>query len=128
MRVRIDIDDRVLRLIDRKAGEDIRTRSQQVQFILKGWVDQQPVGWVTEAETVFWLRLDNPGDRKIAAIKEIRAFAQLDLKGAKDLVDRVQNTGQPATIVSFATEEEAHRAALAFGDIGATVHITETVA
>jgi large subunit ribosomal protein L7/L12 len=72
-----------------------------------------------EAKTTFDVVLKSvPADKKIAAIKEVRAATQLGLKEAKDLVD-----GAPKTVKEALPKEEAEKLKKALDAAGATVEL-----
>lgn len=72
-----------------------------------------------EAKTTFDVVLKSvPADKKIAAIKEVRAATQLGLKEAKDLVD-----GAPKTVKEALPKEEAEKLKKALEAAGATVEL-----
>ncbi len=58
------------------------------------------------------------GDKKIQAIKEVRALTSLGLKEAKDLVD-----GAPQPVLEKVTKEAADKAKEQLEAAGATVEI-----
>ena len=58
------------------------------------------------------------GDKKIQAIKEVRALTSLGLKEAKDLVD-----GAPKAVLEKVTKEAADKAKEQLEAAGATVEI-----
>jgi large subunit ribosomal protein L7/L12 len=72
-----------------------------------------------EAQTNFDVVLKSvPADKKIAAIKEVRAATGLGLKEAKDLVD-----GAPKTVKEALPKEEAEKLKKALEAAGATVEL-----
>lgn len=72
-----------------------------------------------EAQTNFDVVLKAvPADKKIAAIKEVRAATGLGLKEAKDLVD-----GAPKTVKEALPKEEAEKLKKALEAAGATVEL-----
>ena len=58
------------------------------------------------------------GDKKVQAIKEVRALTSLGLKEAKDLVD-----GAPKPVLEKVTKEAADKAKEQLEAAGATVEI-----
>jgi large subunit ribosomal protein L7/L12 len=74
---------------------------------------------VEEAQTNFDVVLKSvPPDKKIAAIKEVRAATGLGLKEAKDLVD-----GAPKTVKEALPKEEAEKLKKSLEAAGATVEL-----
>lgn len=72
-----------------------------------------------EAQTNFDVVLKSvPADKKIAAIKEVRAATGLGLKEAKDLVD-----GAPKTVKEALPKEEAEKLKKSLEAAGATVEL-----
>jgi large subunit ribosomal protein L7/L12 len=72
-----------------------------------------------EAQTNFDVVLKSvPADKKIAAIKEVRAATGLGLKEAKDLVD-----GAPKTVKEALPKEEAEKLKKTLEAAGATVEL-----
>lgn len=119
-RIRVDIDDDILALIDRKAGEEERSRAHQIRFILKGWRGEQPVGWVNQKR--YALTLNNTGGRKIQVIKEVRSLTARSLKESKDLVN-LADSGQPQVVTHFDNATAAIKARQVFECAGAVVHV-----
>ena len=71
-----------------------------------------------EEKTSFDVVLTNAGDKKIQAIKVVRAITGLGLKEAKDLVD-----GAPNTVKEGAAQEEADSIKAQLEEAGATVEL-----
>jgi large subunit ribosomal protein L7/L12 len=79
-----------------------------------------PPGAEAEAEeqTEFDVVLTAAGDKKIQAIKEVRALTQLGLKEAKDLVDNA-----PKPVLEKVPKEQADKAKEQLEEAGATVEV-----
>jgi large subunit ribosomal protein L7/L12 len=71
-----------------------------------------------EEKTSFDVVLTNAGDKKIQAIKVVRAVTGLGLKEAKDLVD-----GAPNPVKEGATQEEADQIKAQLEEAGAAVEL-----
>ena len=71
-----------------------------------------------EEKTSFDVVLTNAGDKKIQAIKVVRAVTGLGLKEAKDLVD-----GAPKPVKEGVSKAEAEAVAKKLSDAGAKVEI-----
>lgn len=71
-----------------------------------------------EEKTEFDVILTNAGDKKIQAIKVVRAITKLGLKEAKDLVDNA-----PKPVVEGVSKEEAESVKAQLEESGATVEI-----
>src|ERR671918_70086 len=71
-----------------------------------------------EEQTEFDVVLTAAGDKKIQAIKEVRALTQLGLKEAKDLVD-----GAPKPVLEKVTKEAADKAKTKLEEAGGTVEV-----
>jgi large subunit ribosomal protein L7/L12 len=71
-----------------------------------------------EEQSEFDVILLAPGDKKIQAIKEVRALTSLGLKEAKDLVD-----GAPQPVLEKVTKEAAEKAKEQLEAAGATAEI-----
>ena len=71
-----------------------------------------------EEKTEFDVILVAAGDKKIQAIKEVRALTSLGLKEAKDLVD-----GAPKPVLEKVTKEAADKAKEQLEAAGATVEV-----
>ena len=71
-----------------------------------------------EEQSEFDVILTAAGDKKIQAIKEVRALTSLGLKEAKDLVD-----GAPKPVKEGVSKEEAETIKKKFVDAGATVEV-----
>ena len=71
-----------------------------------------------EEKTSFDVALTNAGDKKIQAIKVVRAVTGLGLKEAKDLVD-----GAPNPVKEGVTREEADSIKAQLEEAGATVEV-----
>lgn len=71
-----------------------------------------------EEQTEFEVILTSAGDKKIEAIKEVRAITGLGLKEAKDLVE-----GAPKTVKEAATKAEAEEIKKKLEAIGAKVEL-----
>jgi large subunit ribosomal protein L7/L12 len=71
-----------------------------------------------EEQSEFDVILLTAGDKKIQAIKEVRALTSLGLKEAKDLVDSA-----PKPVLEKVTKEAADKAKEQLGDEGATAEI-----
>ena len=69
-------------------------------------------------QTEFDLILKEPGQKKIAVIKEVRAITGLNLKDAKALVDKA-----PVTIKEKMPKDEAEKAKTALEDAGGVVEV-----
>jgi large subunit ribosomal protein L7/L12 len=75
-------------------------------------------GEAEEEQSEFDVILTAAGDKKIQAIKEVRALTSLGLKEAKDLVD-----GAPKAVLEKVTKEAADKAKEQLEAAGATVEI-----
>ncbi|MDQ4107838.1 MAG: 50S ribosomal protein L7/L12 [Actinomycetota bacterium] len=71
-----------------------------------------------EEQSEFDVILTAAGDKKIQAIKEVRALTSLGLKEAKDLVD-----GAPKPVLEKVTKEAADKAKEQLEAAGATVEV-----
>jgi large subunit ribosomal protein L7/L12 len=71
-----------------------------------------------EEQSEFDVILTAAGDKKIQAIKEVRALTSLGLKEAKDLVD-----GAPKPVLEKVTKEAADKAKEQLAAAGATVEV-----
>jgi large subunit ribosomal protein L7/L12 len=71
-----------------------------------------------EEQSEFDVILTAAGDKKIQAIKEVRALTSLGLKEAKDLVD-----GAPKPVLEKVTKEAADKAREQLEAAGATVEV-----
>ncbi|MCK4276848.1 MAG: 50S ribosomal protein L7/L12 [Phycisphaerae bacterium] len=71
-----------------------------------------------EEQTAFDVILKAAGDKKIQAIKAVRALTNLGLKEAKDLVE-----GAPKPVKEGVPKEEAEEAAKQLEEAGATVEV-----
>ena len=69
-------------------------------------------------KTEFDLVLKDAGQKKIAVIKEVRGITNLDLKAAKDLVDKA-----PVTLKAKMTKDDANKAKQVLEEAGAAVEI-----
>ena len=74
---------------------------------------------VEEEQSEFDVILTAAGDKKIQAIKEVRALTSLGLKEAKDLVD-----GAPKPVLEKVTRDVADKAKEQLEAAGATVEVT----
>lgn len=75
-------------------------------------------GEAEEEQSEFDVILTAAGDKKIQAIKEVRALTSLGLKEAKDLVD-----GAPKPVLEKVTKEAADKAKEQLEAAGATVEV-----
>ena len=75
-------------------------------------------GEAEEEQSEFDVILTAAGDKKIQAIKEVRALTSLGLKEAKDLVD-----GAPKPVLEKVTREAAEKAKEQLEAAGATAEI-----
>lgn len=75
-------------------------------------------GEAAEEKTEFDIVLNSAGDKKVNAIKAVRAITGLGLKEAKELVD-----GAPSTIKEAAPKEEAEEAKKQLEEAGASVEL-----
>jgi large subunit ribosomal protein L7/L12 len=75
-------------------------------------------GEAEEEQSEFDVILTAAGDKKIQAIKEVRALTSLGLKEAKDLVD-----GAPKPVLEKVTKEAAEKAKEQLEAAGATAEI-----
>ena len=71
-----------------------------------------------EEKTEFDLVLKEPGQKKIAVIKEVRGITGMNLKDAKALVDKA-----PVTIKEKMPKEDAEKAKTALEEAGGVVEI-----
>lgn len=71
-----------------------------------------------EAQTEFDVILASAGDKKVNAIKAVRAITGLGLKEAKEMVD-----GAPSTIKEGVSKEEAEEVKAQLEEAGATVEV-----
>jgi len=98
------------------------------EFEEKFGVSAQPVavagaagadaGAAAEEKTEFDVVLTGAGDKKINAIKAVRALTGLGLKEAKEAVENV-----PATIKEGVSKEDAEAAKAALEEAGASVEV-----
>src|SRR5207249_1236756 len=75
-------------------------------------------GAAAEEQTAFDVVLTSAGDKKIQAIKVVRAITGLGLKEAKDLVD-----GAPQPVKEGVTREEADSIKTQLEEAGASVEV-----
>ena len=75
-------------------------------------------GAAAEEKTSFDVVLTNAGDKKIQAIKVVRAVTGLGLKEAKDLVD-----GAPNPVKEGVAQDEADQVKAQLEEAGATVEL-----
>ena len=75
-------------------------------------------GAAAEEKTSFDVVLTNAGDKKIQAIKVVRAITGLGLKEAKDLVD-----GAPNPVKEGVPQDEADQIKAQLEEAGATVEV-----
>ena len=75
-------------------------------------------GAAAEEQTEFAVVLTGAGDKKIQAIKVVRAITGLGLKEAKELVD-----GAPSPVKEGVTKEEADSIKAQLEEAGATVEV-----
>jgi large subunit ribosomal protein L7/L12 len=75
-------------------------------------------GGAAEEQTEFDVVLTSAGDKKVNAIKAVRAITGLGLKDAKAIVD-----GAPATVKEGASKEEAEEAKAQLEEAGASVEL-----
>ena len=75
-------------------------------------------GSAAEEQTEFDVILVSGGEKKVAAIKAVRAATGLGLKEAKDMVD-----GAPSTIKEAASKGDADEAKKQLEEAGATVEL-----
>ena len=75
-------------------------------------------GEAAEEKSDFDVILVDGGDKKIQVIKEVRAFTNLGLKEAKDLVD-----GAPKPVLEKVSKEDAEKAKAQLEEAGATVEV-----
>jgi large subunit ribosomal protein L7/L12 len=75
-------------------------------------------GEAEEEQSEFDVILTAAGDKKIQAMKEVRALTSLGLKEAKDLVD-----GAPKPVLEKVTKEAADKAKEQLEAAGATVEV-----
>jgi large subunit ribosomal protein L7/L12 len=75
-------------------------------------------GAAAEEKSSFDVVLTNAGDKKIQAIKVVRAITGLGLKEAKDLVD-----GAPNAVKEGVPQEEADQLKAQLEEAGATVEV-----
>ena len=73
---------------------------------------------VAEEQTEFDVILTGAGDKKVNAIKAVRAITGLGLKEAKGMVD-----GAPATVLEGATKEAAEDALKQLTEAGASAEL-----
>jgi len=71
-----------------------------------------------KVQTEFDLVLKDAGQKKIAVIKEVRGITNLNLKEAKELVDKA-----PVTIKPKMSKEEAEKAKAVLEEAGAVIEI-----
>jgi large subunit ribosomal protein L7/L12 len=69
-------------------------------------------------KTEFDLVLKDAGQKKIAVIKEVRGITNLNLKDAKELVDKA-----PVTIKAKMPKDEAEKAKAVLEEAGAVIEI-----
>ena len=75
-------------------------------------------GAAAEEQSTFDVVLTGAGDKKIQAIKVVRALTNLGLKEAKDLVD-----GAPSPVKEGVTREEADQMKAQLEEAGASVEL-----
>ena len=75
-------------------------------------------GAAAEAQTEFDVVLTSAGDKKVNAIKAVRAITGLGLKEAKDMVESA-----PATVKEGASKEDAEEAKKQLEEAGATAEL-----
>ncbi|MCZ0867000.1 50S ribosomal protein L7/L12 [Dasania sp. GY-19] len=75
-------------------------------------------GGAAEEQTEFDVVLTGAGDKKVNAIKAVRAITGLGLKEAKAMVD-----GAPATVLEAASKEAAEDAVKQLTEAGATAEL-----
>jgi len=75
-------------------------------------------GAAAEAQTEFDVVLASAGDKKVNAIKAVRAITGLGLKEAKEMVD-----GAPSTVKEGVSKEEAEEIKGQLEEAGATAEI-----
>jgi large subunit ribosomal protein L7/L12 len=75
-------------------------------------------GGAAEEQTEFDVILTSAGDKKVNAIKAVRAITGLGLKEAKAMVD-----GVPATVKEGASKEDAEEAKKQLEEAGATAEL-----
>jgi large subunit ribosomal protein L7/L12 len=75
-------------------------------------------GAAVEEQTEFDIVLTGPGDKKVNAIKAVRAITGLGLKEAKELVDNA-----PSTLKEGVSKGEADEAKATLEEAGASVEI-----
>ena len=75
-------------------------------------------GEAAEEKSDFDVILVDGGDKKIQVIKEVRAFTNLGLKEAKDLVD-----GAPKPVLEKVSKADAEKAKAALEAAGATAEL-----
>jgi len=75
-------------------------------------------GGAAEEQTEFDVVLTSAGDKKVNAIKAVRAITGLGLKEAKAMVD-----GAPSTVKEAATKEEAEEAVKQLEEAGASAEL-----
>ena len=71
-----------------------------------------------EEQDEFDVVLESAGEKKIAVIKEVRGITNLDLKAAKDLVDKA-----PVTLKAKMSKDDANKAKQVLEEAGAAVEI-----
>ena len=75
-------------------------------------------GAAAEAQTEFDVVLTSAGDKKVNAIKAVRAITGLGLKEAKEMVESA-----PATVKEGASKEDAEEAKKQLEEAGATAEL-----
>ena len=75
-------------------------------------------GSAAEEQTEFDVILTGPGEKKVSAIKAVRAMTGLGLKEAKAMVD-----GVPSTVKEGVSKDDAEAAVKELQDAGATAEI-----
>lgn len=71
-----------------------------------------------EEQTAFDIILNDPGEKKIQVIKEVRGLASLGLKEAKEMVDDT-----PQTLLEGVSKEQADKARDALEGAGASITV-----
>lgn len=84
-----------------------------------GMLPPKPEEAEEEEKSEFSVIITEPGMKKIAVIKEIRALTQLSLKDSKGILDR----GVPATVKEKLSKDEAERYKSQLEEAGASVEL-----
>jgi large subunit ribosomal protein L7/L12 len=97
---------------------DVQAAVAAPAMVAPGAAGGAPAAEEVEEQTEFDVILTGAGDKKIQAIKEVRALTNLGLKEAKDLVD-----GAPKPVLERVPKEQADQAKEKLEAAGASVEV-----